>query len=146
MIYNNKQISLSIETEGDNLTRIDFIPHTKATSPENEFEKQIKTQLDEYFSGKRKRFQASLKLAGTPFQVKVWQALLEIPWGQTETYSQLAGRIGHPKACRAVGNALNRNPIAIIVPCHRVLGANGSLTGFAGGLDTKQFLLELEQK
>lgn len=145
MIYTHKQICLKIETEGENITRIDFIPIQTASPAKNEVEKQIKTQLDEYFSGKRKRFQAALQLAGTPFQVKVWQALLEIPYGKTESYGELAIRIGHPKAFRAVGSALNRNPIAIIVPCHRVIGANGKLTGFAGGLDTKKYLLELEQ-
>ena len=145
MIYTHKQICLKIETEGENITHIGFIPVQTASPASNEVEKQVKLQLDEYFSGTRKRFQAALQLAGTPFQVKVWQALLEIPYGKTESYGELAVRIGHPKALRAVGGALNRNPIAIIVPCHRVIGADGKLTGFAGGLDTKKYLLELEQ-
>ncbi len=146
MIYTFKQICLSIQCEGENLTEIEFIPSAKATSPKTEVEKQIKLQLDEYFLGKRQRFQAALQLAGTPFQVKVWQALLDIPYGKTESYKELATRIGHPRAFRAVGGALNRNPIAIIVPCHRVIGTDGKLTGFAGGLETKKFLLELEQQ
>ena len=145
MIYTHKQICLKIETESENITHIGFIPVQTASPASNEVEKQVKLQLDEYFSGTRKRFQAALQLAGTPFQVKVWQALLEIPYGKTESYGELAVRIGHPKALRAVGGALNRNPIAIIVPCHRVIGADGKLTGFAGGLDTKKYLLELEQ-
>lgn len=145
MIYTYGNISLAIGTGDDRLLALDFIPNQSATKPRSPLEQLIKQQLDEYFKGKRQSFQIPLRFAGTPFQVTVWNALLDIPYGKTETYGQLAARIGRPKAYRAVGNALNRNPIGIIVPCHRVLGSDGSLTGFGGGLETKKFLLELEQ-
>ncbi len=105
---------------------------------------QAKCQLQEYFAGKRKEFSLPLQLQGTPFQKKVWQALLTIPYGQTATYGQIATQIGSPKACRAVGMANHRNPLAILIPCHRVIGANGTLTGYGGGLSVKQALLALE--
>ena len=101
-------------------------------------------QLNEYFDGKRQSFDLPLKPHGTEFQQKVWSALLEIPYGQTRTYGEIAAAIGNPKACRAVGMANNRNPIAVIIPCHRVIGSNGALTGYAGGLKAKEILLELE--
>lgn len=102
-------------------------------------------QLYEYLDGKRKVFCVPLELEGTPFQKKVWQALTEIPYGQTRTYREIAERIGNPKAARAVGMANNRNPAAVFVPCHRVIGADGSLVGYAGGLDIKKKLLDLER-
>ena len=98
-------------------------------------------QLHEYFSGTRREFELPLKFDGTEFQHQVWTALTEIPFGVTRTYSQLARHIGNPAACRAVGLANGKNPIAIIVPCHRVIGADGSLTGFGGGLPRKEWLL-----
>lgn len=98
-------------------------------------------QLTEYFSGKRKKFRIPLDPVGTPFQKKVWTALREIPFGSTKSYGEIAKQIGHPQASRAVGAANGRNPISIIVPCHRVIGANGKLTGFAGGLKAKEYLL-----
>lgn len=102
-------------------------------------------QLAEYFSGERCAFELPLHPAwGTPFQRTVWQALQHIPYGQTSTYGQIARHIGNPKAVRAVGAAIGQNPHSIVVPCHRVLGLNGSLTGFAGGLDRKQYLLAHE--
>ncbi len=102
-------------------------------------------QLHEYFSGQRQRFNLSLQPAwGTPFQRAVWQALQRIPYGHTSTYGDIARDIGNPKAVRAVGAAIGQNPHTIVVPCHRVMGANGSLTGFAGGLDRKQHLLAFE--
>ena len=101
-------------------------------------------QLAEYFAGKRRSFDLPLEPRGTEFQKAVWRALCEIPYGGTATYGEIAVKIGNPKACRAVGMANNRNPIAIIVPCHRVIGADGRLTGYAGGLDKKEFLLKLE--
>jgi methylated-DNA-[protein]-cysteine S-methyltransferase len=104
----------------------------------------IKRQLEEYFGGQRKQFDIEMIMAGTPFQQSVWQALQEIPYGETASYADIAARIGNPKAVRAVGAANGCNPIAIVVPCHRVIGSNGSLTGFGGGLDTKQYLLQLE--
>jgi methylated-DNA-[protein]-cysteine S-methyltransferase len=102
-------------------------------------------QLREYFAGQRRDFELPLDLRGTQFQCSCWQALQTIPYGETRSYKDMATQIGNPKACRAVGLANNRNPIVIIVPCHRVLGHNGALVGFGGGLPTKQFLLDLEQ-
>lgn len=101
-------------------------------------------QLTEYFSGDRTEFDLPLSLHGTEFQQKVWNALREIPYGETRTYKEIAEIVGSPKGCRAVGMANNRNPIAIVIPCHRVIGNNGSLTGYAGGLELKEYLLELE--
>jgi len=103
-----------------------------------------KKQLAEYFSGARKNFDLPLSLSGTEFQVSVLKALLEIPYGETRSYGAIAKRIGRPRAVRAVGAANGRNPIPIIVPCHRVIGSSGDLTGFGGGLDTKEALLRLE--
>lgn len=101
-------------------------------------------QLAEYFAGKRTRFELPLNPAGTDFQKQVWAALCEIPWGETRSYAEQASAIGKAKAVRAVGAANGRNPIPIIVPCHRVIGSDGSLTGFAGGLAMKRQLLQLE--
>jgi methylated-DNA-[protein]-cysteine S-methyltransferase len=101
-------------------------------------------ELNEYFAGKRNAFTVPLDMRGTFFQKQVWEALLGIPFGETRTYGQLAIQLGNPKATRAVGAANGRNPIAILVPCHRVVGHSGKLTGFAGGLDAKAHLLELE--
>jgi methylated-DNA-[protein]-cysteine S-methyltransferase len=102
--------------------------------------------LEEYFAGTRRKFSVTLDPAGTPFQHRVWAALCEIPYGTTISYGELARRIGQPQASRAVGMANGRNPISIIVPCHRVIGANGTLTGYGGGLERKRFLLALEAK
>ena len=101
-------------------------------------------QLSEYFSGNRKTFNLPLLLKGTDFQKQVWQALLKIPFGETRSYKQIAEAIGNPKAVRAVGMANNKNPLLIVVPCHRVIGGNGKLVGYAVGLDKKEYLLRLE--
>ncbi|MDY3920062.1 MAG: methylated-DNA--[protein]-cysteine S-methyltransferase [Candidatus Limivivens sp.] len=103
-----------------------------------------RVQLEEYFQKKRREFQLPLSLEGTEFQKLCWNALCTIPYGQTCSYGELAGQIGKPKACRAVGMANHRNPVSIIVPCHRVIGADGSLTGYGGGLELKRRLLDLE--
>ena len=105
---------------------------------------EAQRQLQEYFAGTRNQFNLELDFTGTDFQKQVWQALLTIPFGETRSYSQIAQQIGNPKAVRAVGAANGRNPISIIAPCHRVIGASGALTGFAGGLQAKQYLLALE--
>jgi methylated-DNA-[protein]-cysteine S-methyltransferase len=102
-------------------------------------------ELEEYFERKRYTFDIPIKPAGTPFQQSVWSALLAIPYGETRSYKEIAVFIGNPAACRAVGLANNRNPIPIVIPCHRVIGANGALVGYAGGLDFKKELLALEQ-
>lgn len=102
-------------------------------------------QLMEYFQGKRKEFSLPLSPQGTVFQRKVWEALCTIPYGQTRSYGEIAAQIGNPKACRAVGGANNKNPIMIFIPCHRVIGADGSLVGFGGGLEAKRYMLDLEK-
>jgi len=101
-------------------------------------------QLEEYFAGRRRRFDLPLDLRGTDFQKRCWQELLKIPYGETRSYADIARAIGNPSAVRAVGLANGQNPIAIMVPCHRVIGSDGSLTGYGGGLETKRKLLELE--
>ncbi len=105
----------------------------------------VARQLAEYFAGRRREFEVALQPAGTPFQLAVWEELCRIPYGETTSYGQLDKRLGRPDASRAVGMANGSNPIAIIQPCHRVIGASGKLTGFGGGLDLKQALLELER-
>jgi methylated-DNA-[protein]-cysteine S-methyltransferase len=105
---------------------------------------EVERQLDEYFAGKRKSFSLKLDSAGTAFQKKVWEALLTIPFGETRSYGDIAKQIGNIKAVRAVGAANGRNPISIVVPCHRVIGASGKLVGFGGGLDKKAKLLAAE--
>ena len=102
-------------------------------------------EIDDYFAGLRRDFTLPLAPEGTPFQQKVWEALRTIPYGETRTYGQIAAQIGRPTACRAVGMANNRNPIAIVVPCHRVVGSTGALVGYAGGLGVKTHLLNLEK-
>ncbi|ATZ64961.1 MULTISPECIES: methylated-DNA--[protein]-cysteine S-methyltransferase [Acinetobacter] len=106
---------------------------------------ETQQQLNEYFQGHRTQFDLALDFAGTEFQQKVWQALLTIPFGETRSYKQIAEQIGNVKAVRAVGAANGKNPISIIAPCHRVVGANGKLVGFAGGLENKDVLLKLEK-
>jgi methylated-DNA-[protein]-cysteine S-methyltransferase len=101
-------------------------------------------QLREYFDGRRTAFEVPLLMHGSPFELQVWRALQEIPYGETTSYGEIARRVGQPSAARAVGVANGRNPIAVIVPCHRVIGADGSLTGYGGGLERKRVLLELE--
>ena len=107
---------------------------------------ETQRQLGEYFAGKRKSFSVALDMRGTRFQKDVWEALLAIPFGETRSYGQLAKQLGNPQATRAVGAANGRNPVSIIVPCHRVIGSSGELTGFAGGLETKAHLLSLEEE
>lgn len=102
-------------------------------------------ELEEYFEGKRKEFDLPINAEGTEFQMKVWKALCDIPYGETRSYSDIAKAIGNTKAVRAVGGANNKNPIAIVVPCHRVIGKNGSMVGYGGGLPMKEYLLQLEK-
>ncbi len=103
-------------------------------------------EILEYLDGSRKEFTVPVSLKGTAFQLEDWKALMTIPYGETRCYQEIAEQIGKPKACRAVGHANNRNPISIIVPCHRVVGKDGSMTGYGGGLAIKEFLLDLEKK
>ncbi len=113
-------------------------------NPEHPVLLAAELQLKDYFTGKRTTFEVTYDLAGTPFQKAVWRALESIPFGETRTYSQIAAQISNPKAVRAVGAAIGRNPISIIIPCHRVIGSSGNLTGFAGGLPNKASLLSIE--
>lgn len=118
----------------------------KISESENEITIKAKSQLKECLDGKRKTFDIPLELIGTQFQVRVWKELIKIPFGETISYKELAQRSDSPKGYRAVGMANNKNKIAVIIPCHRVIGSNGTLTGYAGGLDTKQFFLNLEKE
>ncbi len=120
-------------------------PDRRWICSEQPFHKPIR-QLNEYFSGKRTTFQISLDPKGTPFQLKVWQALRNIPYGHTVSYGQIAKAIGHPRAARAIGAANGQNPLSIIVPCHRVIGSNGKLVGYGGGLFIKESLLTHETR
>jgi len=115
-------------------------------SPDHPVLKRAERQLNEYFAGTRTAFDLDLDFVGTDFEKKVWSALLAIPFGETRSYAEIASAIGNPGAARAVGAANSRNPISIVAPCHRVIGSNGDLTGFAGGLDAKRFLLAHEKK
>ena len=105
----------------------------------------VSRQLEEYFAGRRSSFDVSLSMRGTPFQRRVWEELREIPYGETATYGEIARRVGEPGSARAVGVANGSNPVSVIVPCHRVIGASGKLTGYGGGLENKRILLDLEQ-
>ncbi len=118
----------------------------KAVARETTLLEQAALQIEEYLQGKRKKFSLPIALQGTDFQQKVWQELLNIPYGETRSYKQIAEKIGCPQGYRAVGMANNKNPIAIIVPCHRVIGQNKKLVGYAGGIDIKEKLLKLEEK
>jgi methylated-DNA-[protein]-cysteine S-methyltransferase len=143
------QILLAGDEEG--LKHVIFLKGEKhAEIPDNwviskEFFRKAEKQLEAYFSGNLKSFDLKLAAKGTDFQKAVWKALCEIPYGETLTYKDIAESIGKPKAYRAVGHANNLNPIAIIVPCHRVIGSTGKLVGYASGLDIKEFLLKLEK-
>ena len=139
---------LALVSDGVHLTGVHFPGWTQpehGRSARDVVLDSARRQLDAYFSGRSTVFDLPLGLEGTPFQLGVWSALLKIPYGETRSYAQLAADLGNPSATRAVGTANGRNPIAIVVPCHRVIGANGSLTGFGGGLERKRFLLRLEQ-
>lgn len=121
--------------------------HVKADLVYNpEMIEPINRQLEEYFRGKRRFFDLKLDMVGTIFQQKVWNNLAEIPYGETRSYREVAVNISAPKAVRAIGSANNRNPLPIIVPCHRVIGSNGALVGYGGGVDKKEYLLSLEQQ
>ncbi|MEQ8954610.1 MAG: methylated-DNA--[protein]-cysteine S-methyltransferase [Gammaproteobacteria bacterium] len=141
---------LLLAGDGKRLSLLGFPSGSMARSHERSWVKddgrfqKVISQLDAYFAGELQHFDLALAPEGTAFQQQVWDALREIPYGETWSYGELAGHIGRPKASRAVGAANGLNPIPIIIPCHRVIGSNGKLTGFGGGLDTKRFLLQLE--
>ena len=143
--YLNSPIGyLKISASDDGITGVDFV--TKAgKKTENNHTKRAVKQLKEYFSGKRKTFNLNLEPTGTLFQKKVWNALKTIPYGETRSYGEIAKQIRNKNASRAVGHANNKNPIPIIVPCHRVIGTNGALVGYGGGISKKKKLLALER-
>lgn len=137
---------LRLEAADDALTGLYFAEGEEQRADESEILDRAQRQLEEYFAGTRREFDLPLRPEGTPFQLADWKALEGIPYGETVSYGDIARAIGKPKACRAVGMANHANPISIIVPCHRVVGSNGKLTGYGGGLAAKQWLLEHEQK
>lgn len=139
---------ITLQSDGTSLTGLDFDLDSQGNPVHSSLDIFLRTshELDEYFSGSRKAFAIPLKTHGTAFQKQVWDALLQIPYGETRSYEEIAIQIGNPKACRAIGMANNRNNIGIIIPCHRVIGKDGSLVGYAGGLDKKIALLELERR
>lgn len=143
-LYANEAALVAILWENEKPGRVRLAPAHRR--PNHPILRETVRQLKEYFAGKRTAFDLPLDPAGTPFQKKAWRALRRIPFGETRSYADQARRIGNPKACRAVGAANGRNPLSIVVPCHRVIGANGSLTGFAGGETVKRALLELERR
>lgn len=136
---------LKITANHEAILEVSFVQE-KAVEDGNIVTTQCKQQLQEYFTGTRKYFDIALETVGTPYQKKVWEALRKIPYGETRSYKEIAIMSGNPLASRAVGMANNRNPIAIIIPCHRVIGSSGKLVGYAGGLDKKIHLLELEKR
>ncbi|WPO98231.1 methylated-DNA--[protein]-cysteine S-methyltransferase [Pseudomonas sp. HR96] len=138
-------VAILWQVERPNRVRLGVLTPAPGGSPASLAIEAAERQLAEYFAGQRKRFALPLAFNGTEFQRKVWQALLTIPFGETRTYAQIARQIGHPTAVRAVGAANGRNPISIVAPCHRVIGASGELTGFAGGLAAKALLLGVER-
>lgn len=147
--YSTKQGMCLLEFEerkelADEIKMLPLMFNTALKEGSNPHIDQLKTQLTEYFLGARTQFTAPLEIKGTPFQQSVWQALQKIPYGETKSYKEQARILGKPEAIRAVGTANGRNKIAILIPCHRVLGSNGALTGYAGGLWRKEYLLKLE--
>lgn len=136
---------IKIVANEEAIVALDFV-YKRSKESENDVIRQCKIQLDEYFKGIRKEFDVNIEINGTDFQKKVWQELKRIPYGQVRSYKDIAVAIGNEKAVRAVGGANNKNKIAIIIPCHRVVGKDGSLTGYAGGLWRKKWLLEHEER
>ncbi len=143
--------TMIIEYEDDTVTGIICNPEGEKISEEDlknrsDFSDRVMNQISEYLDGARKELNLKVEIKGTEFQKEVWKALTEIPYGETRSYGQIAEAIGNPKAVRAVGMANNKNPLLLFIPCHRVIGADGSMTGYAGGLEMKQYLLDLEKK
>ena len=145
-IYESPFGPIRMDYEGEVLVRLRTMEPTVQTGERTELTDRAMEQLREYFSGQRKQFELPYELRGTEFQKKVWAALEAIPYGQTRSYREIAQAVGNPKAVRAVGAANGKNPMWIVVPCHRVIGADGGLTGYAGGVELKRALLELEQR
>ena len=144
-VYCSPVGNLRISSDKDFITQVSFTDEEPVEDNDCELIQTCAAELEKYFAKKLKQFSVPIKLVGTEFRKKCWEALLTIPYGETISYKELAVKIGNPKACRAVGGANHHNPIVVIVPCHRVIGSGGSLTGFGGGLEKKKFLLELER-
>ena len=144
--YGNAGVNLKIVVTDRGVVGIEFLEKkvNEKKEPNNKILKDVKKQLDEYFAGKRKKFDVKYILEGTEFHMSVWKAIARIPFGKHKAYSEIAEFIGKPKAVRAVGGACGKNPVPVIIPCHRVLGKDGSLTGFGGGIKVKKILLNLE--
>jgi methylated-DNA-[protein]-cysteine S-methyltransferase len=144
--YNSDIGNIGIAEDDNFITDVFFEKEEKADFPviETPLIKEAHKQIEEYLKGKRKSFDLPIAPSGTEFQQKVWKALKSIPYGKTKSYKDIAIAVGNEKACRAVGMANNRNPISIIIPCHRVIGKNGKLVGYGGGIDIKEYLLKLE--
>ncbi len=145
-IYHTKIGKIKIVSQAEVLNAIRFVKNEDAVEKcqRTKFSDSVCKQIQEFLAGKRTKFEIAYELEGTPFQRKVWQELCRIPYGQTRSYKEIAAAIGNDRAYRAVGNASNKNPLPIVVPCHRVVGTNGSLTGYAGGLAIKKQLLAIE--
>jgi methylated-DNA-[protein]-cysteine S-methyltransferase len=143
--YETKLGSVTIVEEDGALLAITTHRTYKGIKQETLLIKEVYRQLSEYLIGERKYFELPLNPKGTEFQRQVWQALCDIPYGETRSYKQIAEAIGNPKAVRAVGMANNRNPLLIVIPCHRVIGANGKLIGYGAGIEMKEYLLKLEK-
>jgi len=139
----NETALVAVLWDGEKPNRVRLA--TLVEDPQHPVLIEARRQLQEYFAGQRNVFELPLDFAGTDFQKKVWQALLNIPYGQTRSYREIAEQVGNVKAVRAVGAANGKNPISIIAPCHRVIGSSGKLVGFAGGLDKKEILLNIER-
>lgn len=151
-VFSSSMGDILIASDGETIMMFGFVgqkhqkavPHNWVKQPDHALLRKAKKQTAEYFLGKRKQFDLPLSPLGTVFQKSVWDALKTIPYGNVTSYGKIALQIGNPKAVRAVGGAIGRNPIGIIIPCHRVIGTNKKLTGYAGGLDRKQSLLAIE--
>lgn len=146
LYYARKELCLQIEIEDDTIIRISFCDHALNHVVEGDFQAEIIQQLESWFCGKRLDIDLAFFATGTPFQLKVWEETMRIPYGKTISYAEIAKRIGRENAVRAVGAALRANPVPLLIPCHRVIGSNGNLTGYAGSIPVKALLLNLEQQ
>lgn len=147
--YKNNKVNIKIEASETEITDISFIQNNSEAEEQekvNQVIKQCKEELKKYFRGELKNFKIKYHTQGTEFQEKVWKELLNVKYGTTISYKELAKRIGRPTSVRAVANAVGKNKIGIIIPCHRIIGSNGTLTGYAGGIQNKRYLLEIERR
>ena len=142
--FNSPIGAVRLTEEDGSITRIELIDATDETTAPTPLQREAARQILAFLRGERQQLEFPIRMVGTSFQQRVWHVLRQIPYGSTRTYGEVAFAMGNPRACRAVGMACNKNPLLLIVPCHRVVGANGKLTGFAYGTDAKQRLLELE--